>query len=144
MEQSNKHYLKFYTPHHFIFLPLMMGSIVVGIYKFFKDNDHQLLWGLFSFLSFAILYLAVMLRQHYALGNQNRIVRLEFYLRYFELTGKKYDDTKNSLSFSQIASLRFAYDDQFLLLTERSMKENLSADEIKKLIITWKPDHMRV
>jgi len=144
MQQSYKNHLRFYTPHHFIFLPLMMGSVILGVYKYFQNGSGSLIWGLFAFLSFCILYLAIMLRQHYALGNQNRIVRLEFYLRYFQLSGKNFDDTVETLSFSQIAALRFADDNEFLLLTEKAKKENLSANEIKKLITNWKPDYMRV
>lgn len=144
MEQNYKHHLKFYPPHHFIFLPIMAGAVIFGIINLFQHRSENLIWILFTFLSFAILYLAIMLRQHYALGNQNRIVRLEFYLRYFQLTGKQYDDSIEALSFDQIAALRFAHDNEFLQLTERAMKEKLSADDIKKLITKWKPDYMRV
>lgn len=142
--QSYKQHLKFYPPHHFIFLPIMSSAVILGVYKYFLNNAQSLVWGIFAFLSFAILYLAVMLRQHYALGNQDRIVKLEFYLRYFQLTGEKFDDALHLLSFSQIAALRFAHDKEFLLLAEKAIKEKISADEIKKLITTWKPDYMRV
>ncbi len=144
MEQNYKQHLKFYPPHHFIFLPIMTAAVIIGVVKIFQNKDESLIWILFTFLSFAILYLAIMLRQHYALGNQNRIVRLEFYLRYFQLTGKKYEDTVQTLSFSQIAALRFAHDAEFVQLTMKAINENLSADNIKKLITVWKPDHMRV
>ena len=122
----------------------MTAAVIIGVVKIFQDKDESLIWILFTFLSFAILYLAIMLRQHYALGNQNRIVRLEFYLRYFQLTGKKYDETVQRLSFSQIAALRFAHDAEFVQLTMKAINENLSADNIKKLITVWNPDHMRV
>lgn len=144
MEQNYKQHLKFYPPHHFIFLPIMTAAVIIGVVKIFQDKDESLIWILFTFLSFAILYLAIMLRQHYALGNQNRIVRLEFYLRYFQLIGKKYDETVQTLSFSQIAALRFAHDAEFVQLTMKAINENLSADNIKKLITVWNPDHMRV
>lgn len=144
MEQNYKQHLKFYPPHHFILLPIMTAAVIIGVVKIFQNKDESLIWILFTFLSFAILYLAIMLRQHYALGNQNRIVRLEFYLRYFQLTGKKYEETVQTLSFSQIAALRFAHDAEFVQLTMKAINENLSADNIKKLITVWKPDHMRV
>ena len=144
MEQNYKQHLKFYPPHHYIFLPIMTAAVIIGVVKIFQDKDESLIWILFTFLSFAILYLAIMLRQHYALGNQNRIVRLEFYLRYFQLTGKKYDETVQRLTFSQIAALRFAHDAEFVPLTMKAINENLSADNIKKLITVWNPDHMRV
>jgi hypothetical protein len=142
--QNYKNHLRFYAPHHFIFLPLMCFLIGIGIYKYNTDAQQKLIWGLFSVLSFCILYLAVMLRQHYALNNQNRIVRLEFYLRYFQLSGKKYDDNLDKLSFAQIAALRFAPDIEFLILAQKAMSENTIPDDIKKAIVNWKPDHMRV
>ncbi len=85
-----------------------------------------------------------MLRQHYALGNQNRIVRLEFRLRYFELFGKPSKQTEDKLSFSQIAALRFADDEEFKVLLDRSIKENIGGDEIKLSITNWQADDMRV
>ncbi|MEI9806950.1 MAG: DUF6526 family protein [Bacteroidota bacterium] len=67
-----------------------------------------------------------MLRQHYALGNQDRIVRLEFRLRYYEVFGKNAGKAEKKLSFSQIAALRFADDDEFTGLLDRALTENLS------------------
>lgn len=85
-----------------------------------------------------------MLRQHYALGNQNRIVRLEFKQRYFEIFGKRSDDIEEKLNFAQIAALRFAYDDEFKILLEKALKDNISVDAIKRSIKKWKPDFHRV
>ncbi len=143
-QQNYKNHLKFYAPHHFIFLPIMSFLAGLGVYKYFTNKEQQLLWALFSVLSFSILYLAIMLRQHYALGNQNRIVRLEFYLRYFQMSGEKYDEILNKLSFGQIAALRFASDNEFLALAKKAIEEDTKPDEIKKAIIVWKADRMRV
>ena len=85
-----------------------------------------------------------MLRQHYALGNQNRIVRLEFKLRYFELYGNRSDEVEAQLSFGQLAALRFAYDDEFKTLLTKALEQKISGDEIKKSISRWKPDHHRI
>ncbi len=85
-----------------------------------------------------------MVRQHYALGLQNRIVRLEFKQRYFEIYGERSDETEEKLKFSQIAALRFAYDDEFKILLEKTLKENLSSDEIKKSIKNWRGDYHRI
>nr|WP_317168544.1 DUF6526 family protein [Chryseobacterium sp. LAM-KRS1] len=93
---------------------------------------------------FLILYLAIMLRQHYALGNQNRIVRLEFRQRYFEIFNKRSDEAYEKLSFDQIAALRFADDDEFKELLYKALNENISGDQIKKSIKNWRPDHHRI
>jgi hypothetical protein len=144
MKQQYSNHKKYYPPHHFIFLPLMLLLMGTGIRQIFKDPPHQLEWMLFSIVSFCILYLAILLRQHYALGNQDRIVRLEFRLRYFELFGKSARSMEEKLSFGQIAALRFADDAEFIILSDRALKENISADEIKKAIRNWQADDMRV
>ena len=85
-----------------------------------------------------------MMRQHYALLPQNRIIRLEMRLRYFQLYGKRFEPVEAKLRFGQIAALRFASDEELPLLLERTIQENLSARSIKKLISDWQADHMRV
>lgn len=142
--QNYTNYIKFYPPHHFIYLPLLGFLQILGIWKIFNDEPNQLNWILFSVVIFLFIYLALMVRQHYALGNQDRIVRLEFKLRYFALFGKSSDEVETQLSFGQIAALRFAYDDEFRILVEKALQQNISADEIKKSITNWKADNHRI
>ncbi|KFE98236.1 hypothetical protein IX39_17770 [Chryseobacterium formosense] len=142
--QNYTNHRKYYPPHHFIFLPLLFFLEIFGIYKVFKDSEHELLWILFSVIIFLILYLAIMVRQHYALGLQNRLVRLEFKQRYFELFSKRSDEVEEKLNFSQIAALRFAYDDEFKELLYKALHENISGDEIKKSIKKWREDRNRI
>lgn len=85
-----------------------------------------------------------MVRQHYALGLQDRMVMLEFRQRYFELFQKRSDEVVNKLNFGQISALRFAYDDEFKVLLEKALHENISGDALKKQIKNWKSDHARV
>lgn len=85
-----------------------------------------------------------MLRQHYALTLQNRVVKLEFRQRYFEFTGKRSEEIICKLNFGQIVALRFASDDEFLSLLDKTLKDNLSGEEIKKMIKNWRADNDRV
>ena len=145
MESQNyKNHRKFYPPHHFIYLPLLLILLGTGIYKGMDDEQNQLLWILFSVTVFLILFLAIMVRQHYAVGLQNRIVRLEFKQRYYEISGQRSDDIEEKLTFSQIAALRFAYDDEFKILLEKALRENTSGDDIKKSITRWRGDYHRI
>lgn len=143
-KQQYSNHKKYYIPHHFIFLPMMIVFIATGISKAYSDDSNAIAWLLFSVLSFAILYLAIMLRQHYALGNQDRIVRLEFRLRYFEVLGRSSASAEKQLSFSQVAALRFAGDEEFENLLQRALTEKLSGDHIKRSITNWKADDMRL
>jgi hypothetical protein len=142
--QNYKNHRKFYAPHHFIYLPALLVLFGYGIYKRSADEENELLWTLFSGIIFLILYLAIMVRQHYALVLQDRMVVIEFRQRYFELFSKRSDEIVSQLNFSQIAALRFAYDDEFKTLIERALNENISGDEIKKSITNWRPDLSRV
>ncbi|MFC3161219.1 hypothetical protein SAMN05443633_101290 [Chryseobacterium arachidis] len=145
MESQNyKNHRKFYPPHHFIYLPLLILLKGFGIYKIFNDEQHQLIWILFSIVIFLLFYLAIMVRQHYALGLQNRLVRIEFKQRYFEIFGLRSDEVEEKLKFSQIAALRFAYDDEFKELLYKALHENISGDKIKKSIRNWRADHHRI
>ena len=85
-----------------------------------------------------------MVRQHYAIGLQNRMVRLEFKQRYFELFQLRSDEAESKLTFDQIAALRFAYDDEFKELLYKALHENIKGDEIKKSIKKWRADHHRI
>jgi hypothetical protein len=143
-KQDYQHHKKYYAPHHFIFLPVMLIFTVVGLINARNETAERLPWLLFSLLSFCILYLAIMLRQHYALGNQNRIVRLEFRLRYLELFGRASESVEQQLSFDQIAALRFCGDEEFSTLLNRAVSEKLTGDAIKKEIKNWQADDMRV
>ena len=143
-KQDYNNHRKYYLPHHFVFLPVLSACILYGVKKIGDKDVHQLEWMLFTVLSACILYLALMLRQHYALGNQNRIIRLEFRLRYFELFGKSSKKVEKQLKFSQVAALRFAPDDEFILLLEKALQEDTKANDIKRSIKNWQADHMRV
>jgi len=143
-KQNYFNHKRYYVPHHFIFLPLVGALTGIGTWKAFDDKTHQPEWILFAILSFCFLYLALMVRQHYALGNQDRIVRLEFRLRYFELYGESCRKVEDRLSFGQIAALRFAPDDEFKILLERAIKEKLDGDQIKRAIKNWQADEMRL
>jgi hypothetical protein len=85
-----------------------------------------------------------MLRQHYALGNQNRIIRLELRLRYYQLTHERFEPLEQQLTFGQVAALRFAGDDELPSLVKTTLQNNLSSNDIKKSIKSWQADLMRV
>lgn len=142
--QNYKNHKKFYTPHHFVYLPILILLEILGVYKVFNDHPNQLVWILFSIVIFLLFYLAFMLRQHYALGLQNRLVRIEFKQRYFEIFGRRSDDIEGKLTFDQIAALRFTYDDEFKELLYRAIHENISGHEIKKSIKNWRADLHRI
>ena len=142
-EQSYKNYIRFYTPHHFVFYPVMLVIIAVSAY-FAWIGENCVIWSFIAGAFLAITMLSFMMRQHYALTLQNRIVLLELRYRFFATTGERLEMYEGMLSEGQLFALRFAQDDQLLFLIKKAINEELSADAIKKSIENWKPDHRRV
>ena len=143
-KQSYSNHIRYYTLHHFIFYPAGAALLATCIYFADKYPDRKIEFYCIAAVVFMAIWLSYMLRQHYALVLQNRIVRLEMRQRYFELSGKRFDPIESKLSFKQIAALRFASDNELPALLERTLNENLNPDSIKKLIADWQADYMRV
>lgn len=141
--QSYKNHIRFYTPHHFIYYPILIAFLTTSIYFSFTKPE-KLIWIFISVVFVFLFCLAFMLRQHYALMLQNRIIRLEIRYNYFTLTGKRFEEIEYHFNDSQLFALRFASDNELVSLVEKSIKEKLSGDEIKKVIKNWKPDNERV
>lgn len=144
MTQNYKNHIRFYTPHHFVFYPLLFILIGLSIRYAWLQPEERLIWIFISIGLIVSVCLSFMMRQHYALMNQNRIVKLEMRFRYYVLTGQRLELLEPKLSFGQIAALRFASDEELPALTARAIAEQLSPDQIKQAIVNWLPDEMRV
>ena len=142
-KQTYKNHIRFYPPHHFVYYPVLMVLLAASIYFSFTKEE-TLIWTFISIVFVAFILLGLMLRQHYALTLQNRIVRLELRYRYFTLTGKRFEPIESQLQDAQLFALRFASDAELPDLTDRALSEKRSGDAIKKSITNWKGDYERV
>jgi len=143
-QQHYKNHAKYYPAHHFIFYPLILVAIGISTYYYFKYPHMHAVWAGLAGAFIFITWLSFMVRQHYALGNQDRIVRLEMRLRYYILTQQRFEPLEEKLSFGQIAALRFAPDEELPALLQRTLDENLTPQTIKQSIKNWQADDMRV
>ncbi|MEJ7586857.1 MAG: DUF6526 family protein, partial [Ferruginibacter sp.] len=84
-QQYNNH-LKFYPLHHFIFYPLLVFFIAASTRQAIKYPERSIEWMAIAAIFVLLGWLSFMMRQHYSLTNQNRLVRLELRLRYYQLT----------------------------------------------------------
>ncbi|MBE9600815.1 DUF6526 family protein [Pedobacter sp. MC2016-24] len=139
--QNYQNHIRYYAPHHFVFYPLIIVGFIVCVSKAVGASSDFWLWTILAAVFMLLGWLSFMLRQHYALTLQNRVVVLEMRFRYFVLTGKQLSDR---LSFGQVAALRFASDPELSDMVDRALKDNLGANEIKTTIKQWLPDNSRV
>lgn len=142
--QNYKNHVRYYPPHHFVFYPVLLVGIILSILFAVKHPDASLEWSFMAILLVIIGWLSYMLRQHYALTTQDRIVRLEVRFRYFTLTGQRFELLEKNLSLGQILALRFASDGELPELVKKAIAENLTPDQIKRAVKEWQGDYMRV
>ena len=143
-KQDYSNHVRYYAPHHFIFYPLTLALLAITVRGAIVHPLERNVWLAMTAIVVLLIWLSLMLRQHYALTIQNRVVRLELRFRYYTLTQKRLELLEDRLSFGQLAALRFASDEELPALVDRALAEKLSPGEIKKQIRDWKGDYMRV
>ena len=138
----------FYPWHHFVLLPLaliMAGYTILRYTKVTGDDDQiARLWFSMAVLAVVSLGTLVLLRQHYALKLQDRIIRLEVRQRYFEVSGQRFAALEQQLSLSQIISLRLAGDAELPALAQAAAAEKLTPKDIQARITNFQFDALRV
>ena len=141
-EQNFKNHSRYIPLYHFItstaILALMIGS-GINVYKACINDDGFYSAALICLISVVLLILGWYCRV-FALKAQDRAIRAEENFRHFIATGKPLD---SRLRMGQIVALRFAGDDEFVVLAKQAADENLTAKQIKMAIKNWREDNDR-
>jgi hypothetical protein len=138
-EQSYQSHRRISPSYHFVLAPISLILLVASIVYIIRERftfSSILLLG----LSLSVFILTILVRG-LALILQNRIIRNEENTRHFMLTGKPLDQR---LTLQQIIALRFAMDEAFPSLCTKAIETGMAPDAIKKAIIEWRADHLRV
>lgn len=147
MEQSYANHRRYVPGFHFftsllavvVFALAAWGvvQVVSSSQWLFSDLIYK---GILPLIIAIVLLLLFWYSRKFAVKVQDRAIRAEEGLRHYILTGKPFDPR---LTMGQIVALRFAHDDEYLQLMQRAIDENMSPDDIKKAIKTWRADHHR-
>jgi hypothetical protein len=131
-----------YDPlYHFFLLPVGLAAIIVAIYHLIRTPGISSV--LLLLLSLAVGGTIPLLRS-YPLRVQDRVIRLEERLRLASVLPETLRARIGELSDSQLIGLRFASDAELPGLVERALTEKLGSKDIKKAIVNWRADHLRV
>jgi hypothetical protein len=95
---------------------------------------------LFFFFASIVLFSLFTYARSFALKAQDRAIRAEENFRHYLLTGKSFD---SRITMRQIIGLRFASDEEFVVLAKNAAESGMSEDEIKKSVKNWKTDNDR-
>jgi len=117
----------------------LFTMIAIGLLILFVIRQPSVVaWGLLS-LSFGVMTL-VLISRSYTTRLQDRIIRLEMHGRLQRL-GR--DRDLERLSIKQVTALRFASDAELPDLLDRTLRENLAPEQIKRAVVNWQPDLYR-
>jgi hypothetical protein len=143
LQQNNAHHTRYVKGYHFVLSTfLLIGTItaLVSVYLQWSANYDVLNPILIALLFICSNFVFYYMRQ-FPLRAQDRAIRAEENMRHFVLTHKPLD---SRVTMSQVIALRFAPDNEFIVLADRAAKESLSPAEIKKEIRDWRADHHRM
>ena len=141
-EQSYASHRRFHPIFHFFIVPILAINVLVSIYFFIRHP--MVITGWSILVSVAIASLALLAR-FYSLRQQDRIIRLEERLRLQSLLPDDLRPRINELRTAQLISLRFCSDEELADATRAVLSgEVKSANDIKRRVKQWRPDHHRI
>jgi len=143
IEQNYENHRKFVPLFHYALFSILVLSLlgsVVNLVQCFGTGE-----GIYSASLITVIFICLLLLfyhvRSFPLKAQDRAIRAEENFRHYILTGKPLD---SKLTLRQIIGLRFASDEEFLSFAQRAVTENISEEDIKKMIKKWRADYHRL
>jgi hypothetical protein len=150
-EQSFSNHGKIVPAFHFFVIPVLVLNVIWDIVSIFRISAHSAfsLTVLTGFIvsilvSIALLVLAFLARI-FALGVQDRVIRLEERIRYERLLPEDLKARIGEFTINQLVSLRFASDAELPTLARTVLDGKMSERKaIKQMVQNWRADYQRV
>ena len=120
---------------------LLAGIAGYIMWLFDRSPKQALALALFGLLGATLLLVSI--SRLYVTRLQDRIIKLEMRIRARDLLTPAQQEALSKLDSKQIAALRFASDAELPALVERTVRDRLSPDAIKRAVVYWVPDHDR-
>jgi hypothetical protein len=139
--QSYASHARLDPPFHFFAIPVMAVTLILAIWNLIQHPSFAAAWAVVFMLALIVVSLKARI---YALKAQDRVIRLEERLRFSMLLPEPLRARINELTEGQLIALRFASDGEVPSLVEKALAGNLPGADIKKAIVTWRPDNFRV
>jgi len=140
--QTYANHVRWHPPFHFFLMPGGLVLLILTIVNVVRHPDLLTSWIL---LLIGVMWpIAMFLIRINPLRVQDRLIRLEEELRSEELLSDALLDRVDELTESQWTALRFASDEEFPALVEKTLSSKMKRADIKKAIVEWRADTFRV
>ncbi len=140
--QTYENHTRRHAPFHYFVAPVLLTNVVVAVVQLVRDPGLDRGWWLV--VSMALLATAGLTRIN-PLRVQDRLIRLEESLRYYQLLPEDLARRAAALTPAQTVALRFASDEELEGLVREVLEGRLTTpSEIKRAIKNWRADTLRV
>jgi hypothetical protein len=140
--QSYENHTRWHAPFHFFVAPVLLTNVIVAVVQLVRGFNLDNGWALV--VSVALVVLAALVRLN-PLKAQDRVIRLEENLRYYQLLPEELARRAASLTTAQTVALRFASDEELEGLVREVLEGRLTkSSDIKRAIKNWRADTLRV
>ena len=149
-QQNYSNHAKLVPAFHFIVLPVLLLNLIWAICWFLplrsRTFEFPALTGHIVNLLVAIaLVLLAFLARIFALGVQDRVIRLEERLRYQQLLSDDLKPRIGEFTLNQLVALRFASDAELPALARKVLDSKVDDRKtIKQMVQSWRADYQRI
>ena len=142
LDQNFKNHAKMVPAYHYLMTPmLLLPSLYLG-YGVVDDFSRA---GLAVFILSVGVVFAAFFARWFALGVQDRVIRLEEQLRMERLLPAELKQRIPEVTTEQMIALRFASDEELPGLVFKALSERISDRKtLKQAINNWRADHQRI
>lgn len=139
--QNFENHARLVPAYHFVAFPLLAINFFYALYQVVTDFS----WDrLVAFGVAVALILVFFVARVMALTVQDRVIRLEERMRMRELLPADLQARILEFTPKQLVALRFASDGELPALARTVLDERINDQKaIKKMITTWRADHLR-
>jgi len=149
-QQNFANHGKIVPAFHFFVLPVLALNWIRSLVNFYLRIAHGpmhggYLWVVTDVLVAVALIVLAFQARLFALGVQDRVIRLEERLRYQQLLPEDLQPRITEFTSHQLVALRFASDAELPVLARKVLEGNLNSRKaIKQMIQTWRADYQRI
>jgi len=145
-EQSFASHRRYVPAFHFVTFGILVINLIWALFRLFRGLPGVPFFDrLLGLAVAAALVLLAWYARTFPLRAQDRIIRLEERLRLERLLPADLKPRIGELRTGQLIALRFAGDEELPELTRMVLDKGMrNQDEIKKMIRSWRADHLRM
>ena len=140
--QTRENHAKFVPLFHYVAFPILAVNLFWSLYRVVTGVSIET--TIAAAVAFSLIVLALLART-FALGAQDRVIRLEERLRMQGLMPDELKPRIDEFTTDQLVALRFASDEELPGLGRKVLDDGIGDRKtIKELIVSWRADYQRL